>query len=144
MLKQLAFVFPVLISFALVSGCATRSTATVTPGTDMAVLKKFYVVQAPKDKRGTENLIRDNLRKRGFTAAAGPELSSYEADAVITYVDRWMWDITMYMVELTVAVRNPANNFPLASGNAFYTSLVRKTPEEMVDEVLNNIFKSKP
>jgi len=144
MLKRLACIFPVLIAFALLPGCATRSTATVTPGTDLAALKKFYVIKAPEDKRGIENLIRDNLVKRGFTAVAGPELPSYEADAAITYVDRWVWDITMYMVELTIVVRNPANKFPLASGNAFYTSMVRKTPEEMVDEVLNNIFKAKP
>ena len=144
MLQRLALIFPILILFALAPGCATRSTATVTPGTDLTVLKKFYVIKTPEDKRGIENLIRDNLVKRGFTAVAGPESPSYEADATITYVDRWMWDLSMYMVELTVAVRNPANRFPLASGNAFYTSLVRKTPEEMVDEVLNNIFKAKP
>jgi hypothetical protein len=50
-----------------------------------------------------------------------------------------MWDITMYMLELTINFRDPKNNFPLASGNSFHTSLTRKSPEEMVDEVLNNI-----
>ena len=52
-----------------------------------------------------------------------------------------MWDITMYMLELTVTVRDPNSDFPLASGNSYHTSLSRLTPEEMVDEVISNIFK---
>jgi hypothetical protein len=51
-----------------------------------------------------------------------------------------MWDITMYMLELTIVIRNPQNNFPIATGNSYHTSLTRKSPSEMVDEVLGNIF----
>jgi len=51
-----------------------------------------------------------------------------------------MWDITMYLLELTVTVRNPSNDFPMAVGNSLHTSLTRKSPEEMVDEVMTNIF----
>ena len=61
---------------------------------------------------------------------------------MLTYVDRWMWDITMYMLELTVHVRNPETNASLAVGNSYHTSLSRKSPVEMVEEVLNNIFKN--
>jgi hypothetical protein len=46
----------------------------------------------------------------------------------------------MYMLELTLTVRNPANDFPMASANSYHTSLTRKAPPEMVDEVLTNIF----
>ena len=62
-------------------------------------------------------------------------------DAVATYVDKWMWDITMYLLELTITIRDPKNDFPLASGNSFHTSLTRKSVDEMVDEVTNTIFK---
>lgn len=62
-------------------------------------------------------------------------------DAVVTYVDRWMWDITMYLLELTIMIRDPNTDFPLATGNAMYTSLIRKSPPEMVDEIMGNIFK---
>jgi hypothetical protein len=51
-----------------------------------------------------------------------------------------MWDMTMYMIELTITIRNPANNYPLATGNSYHTSLSRKSPPEMVDEVMANIF----
>jgi len=59
----------------------------------------------------------------------------------VTYVDKWMWDITMYLLELTITIRDPQTDYPLANGNSYHTSLTRKSPPEMVDEVLGNIFK---
>jgi len=96
------------------------------------------VVKQPKDSRGLEKLISDNLVKRGFQSSYGSQPT--QVDAVVTYVDKWMWDITMYLLELTVTVRNPSNDFPMAVGNSLHTSLTRKSPEEMVDEVMTNIF----
>jgi hypothetical protein len=141
------FVLAVVISSALTltSGCAVnRATAVVSPDADMSKIKTFYVVKGPSDGRGIELLIRDNLGKRGFGATAGPELpqGSYQSDAVVSYVDKWMWDMTMYMLELTITVRNPTSNYPMATGNSYHTSLTRKTPAEMVEEVLSNIFNS--
>ena len=64
-------------------------------------------------------------------------------DAFVTYHDRWMWDITMYLLELTVTLHDPRTNVGVASGNSFHTSLTRKTPQEMVDEVVDNILKDR-
>jgi hypothetical protein len=85
------------------------------------------------------------LEKRGFGVTVGPEMPlPYTSDAVVTYVDKWMWDITMYMIELTITFRNSTDNFPLAVGNSMHGSLTRLSPEEMVDEVLTNMFNAKP
>jgi hypothetical protein len=132
----------VLAVLLFATGCINRATATLSPGADLTKIKTFYVVHQPKDTHGVHNLIRDKLVKDGFIATAGPELpqASYQADSVITYVDRWVWDITLYLLELTVTLRDTANNFPLAVGNSFHTSLTRKSPEEMVEEVMTNIF----
>jgi hypothetical protein len=140
--KFLLSVFIVSV-LALSSGCAVnRATATVSADSDLSKVKTFYVVQQPKDDRGIEKLISDNLTARGFLAKSGPDMGTPPAgvDAVVTYVDKWMWDITMYMLELTLTVRNPVNNFPMANANSYHTSLTRKAPPEMVDEVLTNIF----
>lgn len=141
--RQRIWLFLSVVSLlALSSGCAVnRATATVSPDTDLSKVKSFYVVQAPADKRGIETLISDNLVKRGFSSRSGMTTSPPPGtDAVVTYNDRWMWDITMYMVELTITLRNPQTSFPMATGNSYHTSLTRKTPAEMVDEVLGNIF----
>jgi hypothetical protein len=140
--KFLLSVF-ILSVLALSSGCAVnRATATVSADADLGKVKTFYVVQQPKDERGIEKLISDNLNARCFVAKSGPEMQAPPAgvDAVVTYVDKWMWDITMYLLELTLTIRDPANNFPMANANSYHTSLTRKSPPEMVDEVLTNIF----
>lgn len=135
-------VFNIFFVFALLlfsSGCAVnRATATVTPGMNFKDVKSFYVLKQPKDSRGLEKLISDNLVKRGFHSSHGSQPT--QVDAVVTYVDKWMWDITMYLLELTITIRNPSNDFPMAVGNSLHTSLTRKSPAEMVDEVLTNIF----
>jgi hypothetical protein len=140
----LASLIFIMISLLLTSGCAiNRATALQTPGTDLSKVKVFYVVKSPEDERGIDKLIKDQLGKMGFTATSGTEMvPPHKADAVITYKDKWMWDITMYMLELTITLKNPTNNFPLAVGNSYHTSLTRKSPEEMVEEVLTNIFNS--
>jgi hypothetical protein len=41
-------------------------------------------------------------------SAAGPELprDSYNTDLFVTYVDKWMWDITLYLLELTITLES--------------------------------------
>ncbi len=128
---------------ACAAGCANRASASLSPGADLSKIKSFYLIPGQDDK---ENylLIKSNLEKRGYTVTTGPEMiPPYKSDAVVTYVDKWMWDITMYMIELTITFRDPTNNSPLAVGNSLHTSLTRKSPEEMVDEVLTNMFNAK-
>jgi len=62
-------------------------------------------------------------------------------DAVVTYQDRWMWDITMYMLKLDVQVHDGNSGAVIASAQAVRPSLQRKSPEGMVQEVLGEIFK---
>jgi hypothetical protein len=125
----------------MTAGCAVnRATATVDPSANLGGLKTMHVTKAPKDDHQIDVLIADKLRSRGYNVTTGTEKPS-SVDAIVTYVDKWMWDITMYMLELTITIRDPKNDYPLASGNSFHTSLTRKAPNEMVDEVLGNIFK---
>ena len=143
MLKRAIFISLILAVLSSLFGCATNhATATVTPGTDLRAMKTFYVVKLPNDKNNTDQLIKDYLIKKGYTATTGPELTPpYQTDGVVTYIDKWFWDITMYMLELTINVRSPSNNFPVAVGNSLHTSLTRLSPPEMVNEVMTNIYK---
>jgi hypothetical protein len=133
-------IFSFLLICLAAAGCINRATATLAPGANITGMKSFYVVHQPRDNDHLNQVISDNLSFRGFHSTAGPELPSYKTDAVITYVDKWMWDITLYLLELTVTVRESAGSQPLAIGNSYHTSLTRLTPKEMVDEVLSNIF----
>jgi hypothetical protein len=145
MIKRILYLGLLLGVMALTSGCAVnRATANLMPGADLSTVKSVYVVKEPKDDRGVGELIQANLSKRGYKAEIGPEQAKpYKSDAVVTYIDKWMWDITMYLLELTITVRDK-NEFPLATGNSLHTSLTRKSPPDMVDEVVTNIVNAKP
>ena len=138
MLNKLTLSLLLLGVLALSAGCANRATASLTAGADLSKTRTFYVVQNSKQ---IADLVKDNLVKRGFTATVGPELPlPYKADAIVSYEDKWQWDMTMYLLELTITFRNATNNYPMVVGNSYHTSLTRKSPEAMVDEVLTNIF----
>ena len=118
-----------------------RATATVSPGSSLDTSKTYYVVKLGPDGRGIHELIAAQLNKMGYKATAGLDYDRpKDADVIVTYKDKWMWDITMYMIELTITMREPQSDFPMASGNSMHTSLTRKSPEEMVADVLGNIF----
>jgi hypothetical protein len=122
------------------AGCANRMSVKVDPSAKLDSLKTLHVVKLDKDGRGVDILIADNLRTRGYSVTTGAQPPS-RIDALVTYADKWMWDITMYMLELTIIIREPKSQLPLATGNSYHTSLTRKSPTEMVDEVVNNIVK---
>ena len=138
--------FFVLAAAVLAQGCSVnRATAKVSPGVDLGKVKTVYVVQEKGDDRAIDRLILAQLTQMGYAATSGPEIPRpYKADASLDYADKWMWDLTMYMLELTVTVKNPENGSLMAVGNSFHTSLSRKAPESMVEEVLTNIFRNAP
>ncbi len=135
----------VLFAAALFSGCSViQLTADVSPGTNLGEAKKFYVVHAPKDDRGIDRLIADRLNLMGKQASYGDKSGiPAEVDAIVTYQDKWMWDMTMYMIELNIQLRRPKTEMSMASGHSLRTSLARKSPPQMVEEVLTAIFSKK-
>jgi hypothetical protein len=146
MLKKLAPII-IVICLLLTSGCAiNHATAKLAPGKDISTVKSFYIIEEPGD-RDTGNvykLIETNLVKRGYAVTTGQDNKSpYNSDVILTYAEKWRWDIGSYMLELTITFMDPTSNLTIARGNSLHTSLTRKSPEEMVDEVLTNIFSAK-
>ena len=126
------------------AGCAVnRATGTFDPGKDIVGSDVFYVERFGPDERELHKLIADDLSVRGYTVTFGEEGEAPDdATIIVTYVDKWMWDITMYLIELTVTFRDPASGAAVGSGNSYHTSLTRLSPEKMVNEVLTNIFSA--
>jgi hypothetical protein len=124
----------------LTSGCVNQATAKVTAGADLSKIHKIYVEKFDPDKRGINDLISDQLNKMGYESTTGLATAKpVDVDAVVTYRDKWMWDITMYMWELTITLREPEGQYPLVVGHSLHGSLTRKSPKKMVEEVLTNI-----
>jgi hypothetical protein len=121
-------------------GCANRATARVDPSADLKSLKTMHVVKIQDETAGISTLIADDLRRRGYSVTTSTDKPT-TVDAIVTYVDKWMWDMTMYLFELTITIRDAKTEFPMASGNSLHGSLTRKSAPEMVEEVMGNIFK---
>ena len=143
-MKRMLPVMALIGTMVLTTGCAVnRATASLSPGADLSKVKTAYVVKHDKDKYKVNELIKTKLESRGYTVSTGPQPPTpVAADVSVTYIDKWMWGITMYMLELTIDFRDPKTNFPIATGNSLHTSLTRKSPEEMVDEVVGNILSA--
>lgn len=138
--------FKKLLGLALilsaVSGCAVnKAEATLYPDQTLKGVDSIHVVKLAEDERGVDQLVVNKLESLGKTVTSGTKEESPEGvDAVVTYLDKWMWDITMYMIELTVVFSDAENDMPIAKGYSMHTSLTRLSPEEMVDEVITNIY----
>jgi len=143
-MKKLVFISLLAVLALVISGCSsTDLTARKSLNVNLADYKTFHVERLPADKRGIDVLIANRLKELGFRASTGDLSPSDKVDAIITYQDKWMWDITMYMIELTIQVRAPDTRISIASGRSFRTSLARRSPDEMVKETLDKIFEQK-
>jgi hypothetical protein len=145
LMKNLIKAINLFLLVLLLTGCAkTVVRADSDPNVNFTSLNKFYVQKSPTDNRGLEKKIAGKLNELGFQATYGIDSPPKgTVDAIVTYKDKWMWDITMYMLELNIELHNPDSNYIFATGESYRTSLVRKSPDEMVDEVLRKIFAGK-
>lgn len=132
------FVLAIVIAL---TGCASLNAAH-SPTADLGKAKTFYVQKLAADDRGIEQIIAKRLTQWGYQASTGAtETPAAQVDAIVTYQDRWMWDITMYMLRLTVQVRDGSSGTILASAESYRPSLQRRSPEEMVEETLKAALK---
>lgn len=130
-----------LLPLLLLAACATE-TASRAPDTDLSRLKTFYVVRLPADHHGIQELICARLQQLGYRSTWGDARTPPSpVDAIVTYQDRWMWDITMYMIRLDVQVRDGGTGAILAYGEVQRPSLERKSPQGMVEQTLGELFK---
>jgi hypothetical protein len=136
-LTHIGMLLPVL----LLTACASSNSAHA-PDADLHKLKTFYVARLPADERGIEKLIASRLTVMGYQCTAGDaQTPAAPVDAIVTYEDRWMWDLTMYMIKLDIQVHDAATGAILANGEVTRPSLQRKSPEGMVEETLGVVFK---
>jgi len=131
----------IVAALGVLAGCATQNVSHA-PGADLGTMKTFYVQKLPADQRNVDLLFVKQLSAWGYTATAGTaDKPAAPVDAIITYQDRWAWDITMYMIRLNIQVRDGKSGDIMASAESMRPSLERLDPPEMVKEVLQAALK---
>lgn len=124
------------------AGLLQKQNVVNSPGFNPNQISPAHVVKLPKDNNGINQLIVADLNRRGVQATTGSEQEKpASAKTYITYKDNWMWDITMYMLRLEIKIYDAKTNALLSTAMSERTSAVRKSPEGMIDEVLNMIYR---
>lgn len=109
---------------------------------DLRTRHRVYVVRQPQDERRIDSMIVSRLRRAGMEAAAGSAEGGAPdgVDAIVSYEDHWQWDMSNYLIALRIDFRDPRTHELLASGQSYRSSLDRKPPEFMVDEIITTMF----
>jgi len=131
-----AFSFVVLLA-----GCSSVNTRAVI---DLAPFKHIFVVHRLSDDHHIDELFAAELQRLGHDASSGPlTLLPENADAILTYEDRWEWDFKTYLIELNLELRTARTDKKLADGRYYAASPKSRTPTEVVRELLASLFKAK-
>jgi hypothetical protein len=142
-MKKIYTITFAFVIMTLFSGCAiTNSTAKLVPNSSIESKKLFYVIQLKTDKRNLSEIIAETLKQKGFNAISGTyENRPQNVDVLVTYEDRWMWDISNYMIQLDMQFRDARDMYPFVAGETIRTSLARKTSEGMILETVETMLK---
>jgi hypothetical protein len=143
-------ILKIATSMAIVSflnSCTVHeNTRQISPSfseSGVSRLHTFYVRKHADDDYKLGEEIAEQLQQMGYRATCGTAQSPPgRVDAVVSYMDRWVWDITMYMLSLDVQLREPGTDTILATTKTVRSSLIRKTQQEMIRETLTKLFKN--
>ena len=113
------------------------------PGTELAKIEGFYLVP-PDDERDAEalwTLLASNLERRGYSVSDSRIYTeSGEEKYVFEYATDWHWDVTWYLIDLRVAIYDPADNTLIAQAQSHQSSLARKGIDTIVERAMAALF----
>lgn len=142
-MRRMRSILFIVVLTTVFSGCAIHSSqAKLVPNANSIVKKNFYVIHSNGDKRNLHEQIADILVQKGFNATSGKkeDIPSI-VDVLVTYEDRWMWDLSNYLIQLDIQFRNAKNEYPFVVGETIRTSLIRKNPSAMAEETINQMLE---
>jgi hypothetical protein len=126
---------------AWLSGCATDFQAKPIPGEMRTSSKRYFVERHGQDERHLDATIAGELAKRGVVATSGTSAERPpDFDVLVTYEDRWQWDMSMYLLNMRIDLRDPKTNALLTTGTSMQTSLARKPPDEIIARLVAAFF----
>lgn len=124
---------------ALAAGCASL-TSQANPS--LGNFHRVFVETRLNDNLGIDRLLVAELKALGYEAQQGPlTMMPENYQLVVTYDAREEWDLHQYLIELSLSVR-PAKDYNIiaASGRYFRPGVTRRTPQQMVHELVPKVF----
>lgn len=99
----------------------------------------FFVEPQPKDTRHLDTVVEESLRAHGVTITR----DRTQADFIVTYEDRWMWDMRMYLRDFSIEVRDAKTEQVVGSGKSHQDSLAAMgdTFRDVIDRAVKAMFE---
>ena len=133
-----------VILFVL-AGCSTLEPGKRHSNINLQELKRGYIVTPPNYNLTVSRYIGEALIPRGVSIRAGAgETLPPDLDFLITYEDKWTWDLKMYLESLEIKFLNPTNREVLASGS-YHQGVFHGYPDlqQTVEDVIQSIYSAK-
>lgn len=129
-----------LLLVLLLAGCASVSTRE-RPRAGLQDIQCFFVETRLGDDHHIDDLIVAELQRHGRTATAGPlTMLPDDAQAIVSYNDRWAWDFSSYLIEASLEIRRARTDKPIAAASYHRAVVSRKTPADAMRVMLDPLF----
>ena len=126
----------------LVMGCAHTSGSRL-PDSDRSASSIYYVENHGDDDRHLELIVAELLRERGLKAAAGSAATRPpDAEYLVTYEDRWYWDMRLYLLRFTIRISDAKTGEILGFGDSYQDSLAAMglTHKDVIERAVNELL----
>jgi hypothetical protein len=111
-------------------------------------LKRAYVVHDPGSTYGCANAAEEALTAQGLTVTSGYiQDKPADADFYVEVVDRWQWDVTMFLASLDIRLVDNATGDVIAVGTFRQSSRFFHTfpdQRQTTFEVITSIYSKQP
>lgn len=129
-----------LLAVLLLAGCGSVSTRE-RPRADLQDIQRFFVEKRLGDDHRIDQLIVAELQRHGRTATSGPlTMLPDDAQAIVSYTDRWAWDFSSYLIEAALEIRRARTDKPIAAASYHRAVVSRKTPADAIRVMLEPLF----
>jgi hypothetical protein len=131
-----------MVALALV-GCVGNTSGQLALPKEQAQAGTYFVQRHDKDSRDLAATIAHAMQARGMKATSGNATEKpKDAAYVVTYVDKWMWDMRMYLYDLRIDLRDARDDSILGYGQSMQSSLkaMGRTHEDVINIALDQLF----
>jgi hypothetical protein len=110
-------------------------------------MKRAYVVHDPGSTYGCANAAEEALTARGLKVTSGYiQDKPADTDFYVEVVDRWQWDVAMFLASLEIRFVDNASGDLIATGNFRQSTFFHTFPDQRLKtfEVIDSIYGKQP
>ena len=137
--------FLVLAVAVALGGCVANKAGNLSISKQVADQGTYYVERQPKDERNLAATIAERMQVRGLKATAEQAGAPRpQCDYIVSYTDKWVWDMRMYLYDLRIDLRDAKDRSVVGFGQSMQSSLeaMGKSYEDIIDIALDELFKA--